>query len=85
MLRLVFIVALVILFVVPIYHLLKRRTTRIKSELEDETPDVQDRLEELKQKQHKLQVDVSENLRTMKQKTKVANSVQIQIGRIVKK
>jgi len=82
MLRIVFVVALVILFVVPIYNILKRRTTRIKSELESESPDLDERLEQLKQKKHKLQKDVDSKLRVMKQESKHANTIQIQIGRL---
>ena len=66
MFRFVFLLVLVILFVVPLYRLLKRRAIRIKSELEQEDLDLRDRLEELNQKGDKLLEDCNEAL----QKTK---------------
>lgn len=85
MLRIVFVFFLVLLFVVPVYKLLKTRTTRVKNELEDEEPDFKERLNTLKQKQRKLQVDVNDRLRVMKQESKEDNAIQIQIGRITRK
>lgn len=85
MLRIVFVFFLVLLFVVPVYKLLKTRTNRVKNELEDEEPDFKERLNTLKQKQRKLQVDVNDRLRVMKQESKEDNAIQIQIGRIKRK
>jgi hypothetical protein len=47
MLRFIFVGALAIVFVVPIYNLLKRRTTRIQSELESEPEDTAKRFAEI--------------------------------------
>jgi flagellar biosynthesis/type III secretory pathway M-ring protein FliF/YscJ len=85
MLRIVFVFFLVLLFVVPVYKLLKTRTTRVKNELEDEEPDFKERLNTIKQKQRKLQVDVNDRLRVMKQESKEDRAIQIQIGRITRK
>lgn len=54
MLRFIFVGALVILLVVQIYSLLKRRTTRIRSELESEPEDTVERFAEIEQKTKKL-------------------------------
>jgi len=62
-LRLVFVAVLVIIFVVPIYNLLKRRTTRIKSELEEDG-DIDQQLVTLNQKTKKLQKDCDEEIRS---------------------
>ena len=85
MLRIVFVFFLVLLFVVPVYKLLKTRTTKVKNELEDEEPDFKERLNTIKQKQRKLQVDVNDRLRVMKQESKEDHAIQIQIGRITRK
>lgn len=75
-LRIVFVTVLVLVFVVPIYNLLKRRTTRIKSELEDEPEDASMRLTEIKQKQTKLKKDCDEEIKSAKKRAKKARDIQ---------
>ena len=76
MLRIVLVVSLMILFVIPIYHILKRRMARIKNELETESPDARERLDELKQKKQKLKKDCAEEERSAKRRAKAAKNIQ---------
>lgn len=73
-LRIVLVTALVILFVVPIYHLLMKRTTRIKSELESSN-DAAQRLEEIKTKTKTLKAACDEEEREAEKKAKAARKV----------
>ena len=73
-LRIVFVVALVILFVVPIYRLLLKRTTRVKSELES-SDDAEQQLEELKTKTKNLKAECAEQERSAKKKAEQARKV----------
>ena len=75
MLRIVFVVTLIIVFVAPVYFLLKKRTIAVKSELEEES-DVETQLEELKQKKKKLKSDCKEEVQNANKRKKVANKVQ---------
>jgi len=75
MLRLIFVAVLAVLFVVPIYKLLMRRTVRIRSELEDENRDAESRFAELKQKQKKLKADCSEEERAAIRRAKAAEKI----------
>lgn len=76
MLRFVLVISLVILFIIPIYQILKCRMTRIKSELETETKDPRERLEEIKQKKQKLKKDCAEEERSAKRRAKAAKNIQ---------
>lgn len=76
MLRFVLVISLVILFIIPIYQILKYRMTRIKSELETETQDPRERLEEIKQKKQKLKKDCAEEERSAKRRAKAAKNIQ---------
>ena len=75
MLRFVFVGALVILLVVPIYNLLKRRTTRIQSELESEPEDTAERFAEIEQKKKKLKKILAELVILILFKEKQANKL----------
>lgn len=74
MLRLLLVVGLVLVFVVPIYKLLKVRTTRVKSELEDE-PDVEQQYAEIRQKKSKLKADCDEETRAAKKRYDRAKNI----------
>ena len=78
MMRIVFVVTLIIVFVVPLYHLLKRRTTAVKSELEEES-DVETQLVELKQKKKKLKANCKEEVQKAKKREKTAKKVEKKI------
>lgn len=78
MLRIVFVVTLIIVFVAPVYFLLKKRTIAVKSELEEES-DVETQLEELKQKKKKLKANCKEEVQNAKKREKIANKVQKKI------
>ena len=73
-LRIVLVTALVILFVVPIYHMLVKRTTRIKSELESSN-DAAQQLEDIKTKTKNLKATCSEEERAAEKKAKAARKV----------
>ena len=79
MLRIVFVTTLVILFVVPIYHILKRRTTRIQSELEDEPEDTAERFAEIEQKKKKLKKDCEEEIRSAERRVKAARKTKTKL------
>ena len=81
LLRLLFIAALVIFFTVPIYHLLMRKTVRVKRELEskDDFLDFAGRADELKAKNKQLKADTAEELKTLEKKQKSVRKVQKQI------
>ena len=73
-LRIVIVVALVILFVVPIYRLLVKRTIRVKSELESSN-DATQQLEEIKSKTKNLKAECDEQERSAKKKAEQARKV----------
>lgn len=81
LLRLLLIAALVIFFTVPIYHLLMRKTVRVKRELEsqDDFMDLAGRADELKTKNKQLKADTAEELKTLEKKQKSVRKVQKQI------
>ena len=79
MLRFVFVGALVILLVVPIYDLLKRRTTRIQSELESEPEDTVERFTEIEQKKKKLKKDCDEEIRSAERRAKAARKTKTKL------
>ena len=78
LLRLIFVAVLVLLFVVPIYNMLKRRTTKIKSEMED-AKDVEIKLLELKTKEKQLKQDCKEEIKQAEEKEKHARKVSKQL------
>ena len=78
MLRIVFVLVLVLIFVVPIYKILKIRTTRIKSELEDE-PDAEQRYSEIRQKKSKLKADCEEELKAAKKRYNRAKTIKTKL------
>ena len=78
MLRIAFVVTLIIVFVSPVYFLLKKRTIAVKNELEEES-DVETQLEELKQKKKKLKANCKEEVQNAKKREKIANKVQKKI------
>ena len=78
MLRIAFVVSLIIVFISPVYFILKKRTIAVKSELEEES-DVETQLEELKQKKKKLKADCKEEIQNANKRKKVANKVQKKI------
>ena len=78
MLRIAFVVSLIIVFVSPVYFILKKRTIAVKSELEEES-DVETKLEELKQNKKKLKADCKEEVQNAKKREKIANKVQKKI------
>jgi len=73
-LRIVIVVALVILFVVPIYRLLVKRTIRVKSELESSN-DATQQLEEIKSKTKNLKAECAEQERSAKKRAEQARKV----------
>lgn len=81
LLRLLLIAALVIFFTVPIYHLLMRKTVRVKRELEsqDDFMDLAGRADELKTKNKQLKADTAEELKALEKKQKSVRKVQKQI------
>ena len=78
LLRLLLIVSLVILFTVPIYHLLMKKTVRVKRELEnqDDFLDLAGRADEFKTKNKQLKEDVKNELRDLEKKQKSVRKVQ---------
>jgi len=77
-LRILIVTALALLLVVPIYNVLKRRTSRIKSEL-DEEPDAEQRFAELKQKTNKLKKDCAEEERSANKRAARARKIQTKL------
>ena len=81
LLRLLFIVALFIFFVVPIYHILVKRTIRVKRELDnkDDFLDLAGRAEELDSKNKELKKDTASELKSLEKKQKAVRKVQKRI------
>ena len=75
LLRIVFVVGLFLLFVVPIYHILKKRTIKVKTELENDAMDATHRLIELKQKTKQLKQDCKQEEQSAKQRANTARKV----------
>ena len=73
-LRIIIVTSLAIVFVVPIYNILKKRTTRIKSELDEEL-DVDQRLAEIKQKTNNLKKDCAEEERSATKRARAARKI----------
>ena len=73
--RLLLVVILAMLLVWPIYHFLLKRFVRAKNELEDDSADVGDRLEALRQQESKLKFDCREEEREAQRRAKQAEKV----------
>ena len=73
-LRIVFVTALVVFIVVPLYQFLLRRLTRIESELKS-SDDAEQQLEEIKTKTKNLKANCAEQEREAEKKAKAARKV----------
>ena len=73
-LRIVFVTALVVFIVVPLYQFLLRRLTRIESELKS-SDDAEQQLEEIKTKTKNLKANCDEQEREAEKKAKAARKV----------
>jgi flagellar biosynthesis/type III secretory pathway M-ring protein FliF/YscJ len=78
LLRIVFVVALALMLVVPVYNLLKRRSTKIKKEMSDKN-DLAQKLLEFKTTEKQLKKDCQEEIKAAEEQERNARKIQKQL------
>lgn len=78
LLRIVFVVALALMLVVPVYNLLKKRSTKIKKEMSDKN-DLAQKLLEFKTTEKQLKKDCQDEIKAAEEQERNARKIQKQL------